>query len=414
MAHLSLHLFGPFRATLDGEPVTGFDSDKVRALLIYLAVEADRPHRRQSLAGLIWPDWPERSARQNLSSALSNLRTAIGDRAATPPYLTITRETIQFNRDSDHQLDVAAFAAAVEGTKEGGAREGAEWAHQLEEAVGLYCGDFLEGFSLADSAAFDDWALLERERLQRLFLHGLGQLAVHWEERAELERALGYARRQVAFEPWGEEGHRRVMRLLALSGRRGAALAQYETCRHALAKELGVEPGTETVRLYEQIRDGELAATRTDHPPVIPESTAEGPRKDDIEGEAAQALPLLTTKLYAPPVRPDSVPRPRLIQRLNEGLTRRLTLISAPAGFGKTTLIGEWRAAPPGKRTALRLGLPGRRRQRAGPLLDLRRRLRAGAGRPGGRVVAHAARPQAPADALDPDRADQRDRCATK
>ncbi len=52
--------------------------------------------------------------------------------------------------------------------------------------------------------------------------------------------------------------------------------------------------------------------------------------------------PLLTTKLYIPPVRPELVPRPRLIQRLDEGLGRKLTLISAPAGFGKTTLLSEW------------------------------------------------------------------------
>jgi DNA-binding SARP family transcriptional activator len=60
MAHLLLALLGPFQVTLAGEPVTSFESDKVRALLAYLAVEADRPHRRESLAGLLWPDWPER------------------------------------------------------------------------------------------------------------------------------------------------------------------------------------------------------------------------------------------------------------------------------------------------------------------------------------------------------------------
>ena len=54
------------------------------------------------------------------------------------------------------------------------------------------------------------------------------------------------------------------------------------------------------------------------------------------------STPLLTTKLYIPPVRPELVPRPRLIERLNAGLHRKLTLISAPAGFGKTTLLSEW------------------------------------------------------------------------
>ena len=82
MAYLSLFLLGPFQITLAEEPVTSFESDKVRALSAYLAVEAHRPHRRDSLAGLLWPDWPDRAARTNLRNALANLRTAIGDRHA--------------------------------------------------------------------------------------------------------------------------------------------------------------------------------------------------------------------------------------------------------------------------------------------------------------------------------------------
>jgi len=85
MAHLSLSLLGPFQASLDGEPVTDFESTKVRALLAYLAVEANRPHRRDVLAGLLWPDWPDRDALSNLRYALSNLRQVIGDRTAQPP-----------------------------------------------------------------------------------------------------------------------------------------------------------------------------------------------------------------------------------------------------------------------------------------------------------------------------------------
>ena len=87
MAHLSISLLGSFQVTLDGEPVTGFESARVRALLAYLAVESDRPHRRETLAGLLWPNWPDRSARTNLRRALSNLRKAIQDHSAIPPYL---------------------------------------------------------------------------------------------------------------------------------------------------------------------------------------------------------------------------------------------------------------------------------------------------------------------------------------
>ncbi|MFN2217102.1 MAG: regulator, partial [Anaerolineae bacterium] len=78
MARLSIRLLGPLQVTLDGEPVTGFESDKVRALLAYLAVEQGAPQRREKLAGMLWPDWPERSARTNLRRALANLRKALG------------------------------------------------------------------------------------------------------------------------------------------------------------------------------------------------------------------------------------------------------------------------------------------------------------------------------------------------
>ena len=85
MAKLSLSLLGPFQVVLGGQPVIGFKSNRVRALLAYLAVEADKPHRRESLAGLLWPDWPDRDALSNLRYALSDLRGAIGDRETEPP-----------------------------------------------------------------------------------------------------------------------------------------------------------------------------------------------------------------------------------------------------------------------------------------------------------------------------------------
>jgi DNA-binding SARP family transcriptional activator len=109
MAHLSIRLFGPFQVTLGEQPVTAFESDKVRALLAYLALEADAPQRREKLAGLLWPDRPETSAHANLSRALANLRKSIGDRQATPPFLLISRQAIQFNRASDAWVDVTAF-----------------------------------------------------------------------------------------------------------------------------------------------------------------------------------------------------------------------------------------------------------------------------------------------------------------
>jgi WD40 repeat protein/DNA-binding SARP family transcriptional activator len=248
MAHLHLSLLGPFQVTRDGKPVTDFKSDKVRALLAYLAAEAGRPHRRETLAGLLWPDWPDREARSNLRYTLFDLRRAIGDREAEPPFLHIIHDTLQFNVASDHWLDVAEFATLI----------GSGERPTLERAVALYRGSFLEGFSVVDAAPFEEWAVLKREHLGREMLAALHRLAAAHEALGEYDSAAAYARRQVDLEPWNEEAHQDLMRLLALRGQRSAALAQYETCRRLLAEELGVDPGRETVALYESIRDGTL------------------------------------------------------------------------------------------------------------------------------------------------------------
>jgi DNA-binding SARP family transcriptional activator len=256
MAHLSISLLGSINVTRDGEPLTDFATDKARALLAYLAVEADRPHRRDTLAGLLWPDQPQKKARQSLRQALSDLRKTIGDRDDAP-FLLVSREAIQFNTDCDHWLDVAAFADLVKDCETHRHRRMAtclSCLRRMERMVGLYSGAFLEQFFVSDSDAFEEWAMLKREWLQREVTEALSLLADYHERRGDYKRAQQYARRQVQMEPWREEVHRQLMRLLALDGQRSAALTQYETCRRALADELGIEPTAETQVLYEQIR----------------------------------------------------------------------------------------------------------------------------------------------------------------
>lgn len=105
---------------------------------------------------------------------------------------------------------------------------------------------------------FEEWLLSRRERFRRKTLDGLERLARHYEGCADFERAIHYARRQLELEAWDEAAHRQIMRLLALSDRRGQALAQYEVCRRILRQELGVEPAHETTALYARICDDTL------------------------------------------------------------------------------------------------------------------------------------------------------------
>jgi len=262
MPHLSILLLGPFQATLDGAPVTGFVSDKARALLAYLAVEADRPHRRERLAGLLWPDVPESAARTSLRTALANVRQVVGDPGKSRPFLHVTRQTVQFSRSDDVVIDTSSFASLLEAARpqHTGEPEDPSSVQHLEEAVALCQGEFLEGFSLADSVLFEEWALLKREQFQRQALTALHRLAAHYEAGGEPRRALQHAWRAVDLDPWPGAGQRQLMRLLALSGRREAALAQYQTYCQLLAEELGVEPSAATRELYELLSGGEWPA----------------------------------------------------------------------------------------------------------------------------------------------------------
>jgi predicted ATPase/DNA-binding SARP family transcriptional activator len=299
-----------------GEPVEGFESDKVRALLAYLGVEGTRPHRREKLAGLLWPRLPESSARANLRVALANLRKLVGDRPAkgqapNPPLLQVTRQTIQFHPESDLWVDVAEFLHLLQfdGRPQ-------QIVRRLEKAMALYRGAFLDGFSLADSPAFEEWAVLERERLLRQALVALDRLAGWYKQRGDFDRALHYARRRTQLEPWQEQGQRQLMRLLALDGQRNAALAQYETLRHLLAEELTVEPADETVALYRQIRDGQA-------------------RYDLGEATPSHNLPAPLTPFVG---REEALDQ--LYHRLRDPGCRLVTLVG-PGGSGKTRLALE-------------------------------------------------------------------------
>ena len=342
MARLSIRLLGSPEITLDEQPISGLESDKVRALLVFLAVAGARPFRREKLAALLWPDYPEYSARANLRRALSNLRKALGDREAAQPFLLVTRKTIQFNRDSDAWVDAISvtdllgnfFPQPLNRARD--APPDQQTIRRLESAVDLYCGEFLEGFSLADSPAFDEWAMFQQEQIHRQVVNSLCYLGSWFEGRGEWEQALQYAWRQLELDPWRESGHRQVMRLLAHSGQRNAALIQYSVCRKVLDEELGVDPEEKTVYLYERIRDGTLEV-----PSVV---MTQAP-----ELELALGLPAFLEESekerYSPPV---FVARERELAQLDHFLRQaiagkgQIAFVTGGPGRGKTALISEF------------------------------------------------------------------------
>ena len=255
MSRLIIRLFGSFEVRLDDQLVTSFESDKVRALLAYLATEAGQSHRRETLAGLLWPEMTESQARMNLRGALADLRQAIDDHHAEPPFLEVSRKSIRFSEVGESWVDVQIFD---EFTNAGSVRK--QGILQLEEAVSIYRGNFLEGFSLGNSPGFEEWITLTRERFRRHMLNCLARLSAHHQESASYQTAIGFARRQVELEPTAEGAHRRLIQLLALNGQNAAAIDQFEIYREMLDTELGVGPTDETMELVSRIQSGEFRA----------------------------------------------------------------------------------------------------------------------------------------------------------
>lgn len=253
MAHLNLALLGSFQLTLE-EPITvRIESDKVRGLLAFLAVEPDRPHPRAALAELLWPELPEHAAAANFRRALANLGAVIGDRRAHTPHLHITRATVHFNNVSDAVVDIARFHCLLQ-TPE----TDAAWANNLEQAFTLYRGPFLEGFHLDGCPEFEEWMGGVRSELEQLAAHALQQLAHHYQGQGNMERALALYRRCLTLAPYNEAVQRGVLLALAASGQRADALTHYAAYHRQLQDEVGVEPEVQTVELAAALEAGLL------------------------------------------------------------------------------------------------------------------------------------------------------------
>jgi predicted ATPase/DNA-binding SARP family transcriptional activator len=306
MARLQLSFLGTFQVSLDGQPATSFESAKVRSLLAYLATQSESAHNRSVLAGLMWPEQPEEWARANLRQALSNMRRALGDHDSPTPFLLASRDAVRFNAAVGSWLDVAAFNTLLDESSRHAHRRVelctpcSQW---LAQAVELYRGPFLDGLYVQESVALEEWMLLQREVLQQKVLQALYQLAAYHERRGSYDEAYKYASRQIQLDPWREEAHRQVMRVLVHRGERTAALAQYAACRRLLQEGLGVEPTEETTALYQQIRaaqdDSPRATDRLALPSIRPHNLPPQPTPFiGRERELAECAQLIEQQEY--------------------------------------------------------------------------------------------------------------------
>ena len=186
MSELTLSLFGPPRLTRDGVPVD-LSSRKALALLAYLAVTGTR-YRHATLAALLWPESDPARAQSSLRYALSLL-----GRALDGAWLVVDRETIALDGREKQAVDVIRFRALLAECQTHGhsvQETCPDCLPLLGEAVELYRGDFMAGFTLLDSPEFDDWQSVEGEGLQGEVAGALERLAEARAAQGEVEKAI--------------------------------------------------------------------------------------------------------------------------------------------------------------------------------------------------------------------------------
>ncbi len=250
MYRLKLYTLGPPRLELGGKPVD-LHLRKAVALVAYLAVTGE-PHNRDELATLLWPESSQRNARASLRRMLYNVNKTFGEEI-----LPSGSEMVGFDPELTIWTDVEIFRREVKEIIEGD--QGGEFLEpqqlaSLESAVALYTGDFLSGFTLPDSPAFDEWQFFETERLRGLLAAALRLLVSAYESLGETQTAIQYARRWLSLDDLNEAVYRRLMELYAKSGQQNAALRQYSECVRILKDELDVDPQPSTTQLYQDIR----------------------------------------------------------------------------------------------------------------------------------------------------------------
>jgi DNA-binding SARP family transcriptional activator len=315
MSELKLYLFGEPKIEQGGS-LLNVDRRKAFALLAYLTVSEQRQNR-DVLTALLWPDLEQERAHAALRTTIHALSALVeGD------WLDRERTTLALNHEAIW-TDVTSFQTLMRRSRVHKHEANilcVECANYLYEAVALYREDFMLGFSIAESAEYDEWQTMQREWLRRELSYALRRLAVYSGEMGDFETALGYANRWLGLDPLHEPAHRILMRLYAASGQRAEAIRQYHQCVEILDIDLATPPEEETNQLYAAIQAESTLPFTAGSPPVTPK-TSIVPTLPSLVIGRAQALTDLKGRLGI------------------GGELRPLTVIQGWPGVGKSTTV---------------------------------------------------------------------------
>lgn len=251
---LQVWLLGQFQVRVDGK-LANIPSRAAQSLLAYLILTAGTPHRREKLAGLLWPEMSDDSARNNLRHELWRVRKAItapqfgaaqsNPEAVEREYILAEDLSIAFNSDANFWLDVAQLQKPVAdpSTPPGTSPEA------LISSLSLYRGELLPGF-------YDDWVGLERERVQAVFEGKMHQLLDALVAEQRWQMVLEWGERWISLGQTPEPAYRALMTAHSHLGDASKVAQDYERCLLALREDLNMTPAQETQTLYEELTRG--------------------------------------------------------------------------------------------------------------------------------------------------------------
>ena len=262
MAALKVALLGAPSIEYDGT-LLSFERRKALALLAYLAVTG-RSCNRAMLAQILWPEDDDQHARAGLRRAL-----AVLNETPVAQWIEADRNAIRLAMDNGDGVwvDVHHFDQALDGEPNVAA---------LSQAVGLYRDRFMAGFSLRNSAEFDNWQALNSQVYEQKVTRTLRQLVDLLLAEGDIDSAQAFTQRWLELDPLHEHAQRQYMRVLAATGRRDKALQQFESFADLLMHELSVTPSEPTRRLYDAVRSDQPVALLESDPvqstlPPLPE-----------------------------------------------------------------------------------------------------------------------------------------------
>lgn len=254
-ADFDIFCFGAFAVYHGGAYLPLPRNHKTAVVLRYLVLRQHHRVSREVLIELCWPDDSPKAAGNSLNTTISVLRKTLaaaldGDGLGS---LIVYDEAQYYLNPALHlRVDVAEFDDCHKrglAHEQAGRLDAALAAYR--DAVGLYRGDLVLG------DAYDDWLIIERERLVSTYLLLLHKLSAFCCDGGQYDEAISYAHDILAHDPCREDAHLILMRCFARLGQRVQALRQYDLCHSLLRRELRIDPAPELLDLRRQIERGE-------------------------------------------------------------------------------------------------------------------------------------------------------------